>query len=84
MDSIDEKLLKIVEEVSHAPVYEVLKLARHLRSETQLRKRLEVLSFNGLIQLDRTSEAGRVFVTITPSGREAAGRARYPPGGEQQ
>lgn len=80
MDKIDTKLLEIVERISGAPVHEILKLARDLRSETQLRKRLDAMHTEGCILLDRQSEAGRVFAVITPYGREvlAEGRNRCP------
>ncbi len=73
MDKIDLELLKKVEHCSGAQVSEVLALARGLRSETQLRMRLNALEIRGYVIQDRKSEAGKVFVTITPSGREILG-----------
>lgn len=70
MDKIDIKLLKNVMNSPGAQVSEVLALARGLRSETQLRMRLNVLETQGYVIQDRKSEAGKVFVAITPSGRE--------------
>jgi hypothetical protein len=84
MDRIDNKLLEIVEDISGAPVHEILRQARDLRSETQLRKRLDALSIQGYIILDRQSEVGKVFATITPYGKEilAAGRLPAQPKGD--
>ena len=76
MDKIDLELLKKVEHCSGAQVSEVLALARGLRSETQLRTRLNALEFLGHVVQDRKSEAGKVFVAITPSGREVLGGER--------
>jgi hypothetical protein len=73
MDKIDVELLKNVKNSSGARVSEVLALVRGLRSETQLRSRLNVLEIQGYVILDRKSEAGKVFVAITPPGREILG-----------
>lgn len=78
MDKIDNKLLEIVESITGAPVHEILRQARDLRSETQLRKRLDALSIQGYIILDRQSEVGRVFAVITPYGREVLAEGRTP------
>jgi hypothetical protein len=76
MDKIDSKLLEIVESISGATVHDILQQARDLRSDTQLRKRLDALSIQGYIDLDRQSEVGRVFAIITPYGRETLAEGR--------
>ena len=70
MDKIDVELLKKIENCSGAQVSEVLALVRGLRSETQLRLRLNALEIQGYVIQDRKSEAGKVFVAITPNGRD--------------
>lgn len=70
MDKIDVELLKKIENCSGAQVSEVLALVRGLRSETQLRLRLNALEIRGYVIQDRKSEAGKVFVAITPNGRD--------------
>lgn len=78
-DKIDTKLLDIVDENSGSPVHTILNLARGLRSETQLRKRLNALETQGCVLLDRASEAGRVFAIITPFGKETLKEGRKEP-----
>ena len=77
MDKIDIELLKKIENHSGERVSEVIALVRGLRSETQLRFRLNVLEIQGYIIQDRKSEAGRVLVSITPSGCEILGDERF-------
>jgi hypothetical protein len=78
-DKIDNKLLEFVEQNSGSPVHTILGLARGLRSETQLRKRLNALDIQGYILLDRQSETGRVFAIITPFGKETLQEGRKEP-----
>ena len=85
-DEIDLKILEAVERLSGAPKAEILKACRIDRERTSVSRRIDALDFQGTVLQDKTKEKGRVFVSITPYGREvlAEGRNRRPTGAEQQ
>lgn len=79
LDKIDIRILEAVKRISGCQVNEVLSLLGGVRSGTQLRARLNALDVQGCVFLDRQSEAGKVFVSITPFGMETLEEGRKEP-----
>lgn len=75
-DEIDLKILETIERLSGAPKKDIMKACQPFREFSTIRRRIAALDIQGAILQDRTKEKGRVFVSITPYGREvlAAGR----------
>lgn len=80
-DEIDLEILAAVERLSGAPKAEIAKCCTGVdRLPSTIGRRIDTLSILGAVIQDKTKERGRVFVSITPYGREvlAEGRDRCP------
>ena len=79
-DEIDLEILEAVERLSGAPKAEILKCCKIDRLPSTIGRRIDALEGFGAVIQDKAKEKGRVFVSITPYGREvlAAGRDRCP------
>ena len=72
MDALDKKLLKAVSENNGAVAADIVRpFLKNYTRNGKLRYRLNRLEAAGLIEQERTSIQGRVFVTITNKGQEA-------------
>lgn len=83
-DEIDKKILEIVEDLSGSQVKDIIAALEEARSDNVIRRRLNELDVQGCVLQDRTKERGKVFVFLTPYGREvlAAGRLPAQPTGD--
>lgn len=82
MDKIDSKILKKIAEAGKIQVNQLVDLLDDLRSEGTIRNRLNNLGSSGLVFLDRSSEKGKVFASITAKGKRFLGREEHPPESE--
>lgn len=83
LDEIDKQILEKVDEFSGCqPAFIAKEIGK--RSKPAIRERINALDVQGAVLQDREKERGKVFVYITPYGKELLGQDRRSPGGEQQ
>lgn len=77
LDEIDKQILEKIEEFSGCqPAFIARGIGR--RSENVIRGRINALDVQGAVLQDRAKERGKVFVYITPFGRELLEQDRRP------
>lgn len=82
LDEIDKKILEKIEEFSGCQLHAIAKAFGDMRSEVTVRARINALDIQGAVLQDRQKERGKVFVYITPYGKELLEQDRRPAGAE--